>query len=139
MRPAHFILPCMTLVMLAACADYEHSVRPDYRVRVQETPKGMVAVAPDCADWHSDMAQPWDNTMAPPLGCASARNLAAMVAEPRDLVKPGTPGSASGNKAASSIDRYYNEKTAPLINAKDDKPTPQDIQAPSSSGGGSPL
>lgn len=139
MRPAHLAACCLTLTLLAACADYEHSVTPDHRIRVQETPKGMVAVPPTCADWRTDLAKPWDNTMAPQLGCANARNLAAMVAEPRDLIKPGTPGPASGNKAASSIDRYYNEKTAPLIDAKSDKPTPQDIQAPSSSGGGSPL
>ena len=139
MRPAQLVISCLTVVMLAACADYERSVTPDYRIRVLETPKGLVAVAPVCKDWRTDQTKPWDNTMAPQLGCANARNLAAMVAEPRDLLQPRIPGAASGVKAASSIDRYYNEKTAPLIDAKNDKPEQQTLEASSSSGGGSPF
>ncbi len=44
------------------------------------------------------------------LGCATARNLADMIADPRDLEKGRSPGPASGHLGASAVDRLYNDK-----------------------------
>jgi type IV pilus biogenesis protein CpaD/CtpE len=139
MQRARLTLICLSLAALSACADYEQSATPDYRIKVQETPRGLSAVAPECVSWRTASVRPWDNNPAPQLGCANARNLAAMVDQPRDLLQPRAISAVSGHKAASSIDRYYNEKTAPLIDAKEATPQQQNIAAPSSSGGGAPF
>ena len=46
------------------------------------------AVAPDCPPMNTDLSRADVNEHWPRFGCATARNLAAMVAEPRDLVAP---------------------------------------------------
>lgn len=63
------------------------------------------------------------------LGCATARNIADMVADPRDLEMGRTPGPASGHLGASAVDRLYSDKV------KD----PTKTQSSTGAGGGSGL
>jgi pilus assembly protein CpaD len=44
-----------------------------------------VAHTEPCGDWSKDAAKTWDNLPMPDFGCANQHNLAAMVADPRDL------------------------------------------------------
>jgi pilus assembly protein CpaD len=58
----------------------------------------FVALPPDCPDWSEDMGRdpnnmPWSNK-----GCATQRNLAAMVANPEDLVHPRGETPRSGER-----------------------------------------
>jgi pilus assembly protein CpaD len=56
------------------------------------------AVAPDCPDVsHFDMSWAGNNASLPSLGCATGVNLAAMIANPADLVRaaPMAPGDAA--------------------------------------------
>ena len=48
----------------------------------------FVAEPPDCPDWSENIARDPQNMPWPNKGCASQRNLAAMVANPEDLVHP---------------------------------------------------
>lgn len=64
------------------------------------------ASVPGCPDWsaHSDMN--YGNALSPGFGCASNGNMAAMVADPQDLLE-GKKGSsetviATSNKAIST-------------------------------------
>jgi len=54
-----------------------------------------VAEGPECGRWPTNLAESDTNIVYPNLGCANQRNLAAMVANPADLLGPRsvTPGS----------------------------------------------
>jgi pilus assembly protein CpaD len=54
------------------------------------------AISPECGNWQQNTANTYTNRPYPNFGCASQRNLAAMVANPRDLVEPRamTPADA---------------------------------------------
>jgi pilus assembly protein CpaD len=49
---------------------------------------GYGASSPPCGNWSENVAFTFDNTPTPNFGCATQHNLAAMVADPRDLVTP---------------------------------------------------
>jgi pilus assembly protein CpaD len=48
----------------------------------------FVAIPPDCPDWSEDIGRDPQNMPWPDQGCATQRNLAAMVANPEDLIRP---------------------------------------------------
>lgn len=58
-----------------------------------------------------------DNGPLPGLGCATARNLAAMIANPADLLSPGPLAPAPGYAAAAAVGRYREGKVTPLLDA----------------------
>jgi pilus assembly protein CpaD len=47
-----------------------------------------VAQGPDCPDWSENMARDPQNLPFTNMGCATQKNLAAMVADPQDLLNP---------------------------------------------------
>ena len=46
----------------------------------------LAAMPPECGDWSANIARDRQNVPYPNFGCASQRNLAAMIANPTDLV-----------------------------------------------------
>lgn len=48
----------------------------------------LVAISPECGDWSENLAITYSNTPQRNFGCAAQNNLAAMVANPSDLVTP---------------------------------------------------
>ena len=54
------------------------------------------AISPECGNWQQNTANTYTNRPYPDFGCATQQNLAAMVADPRDLVEPRamTPADA---------------------------------------------
>jgi len=72
-------------------------VRASYRPR-QRQAKAPVrlrferyhASVPPCGDWSVNLAASYDNRPYPNLGCAMQANIAEMVADKRDLVRPRT-------------------------------------------------
>ncbi len=48
----------------------------------------FIAQPPDCPDWSENIGRDPQNMPYPNMGCATQRNLAAMVANPEDLVRP---------------------------------------------------
>jgi pilus assembly protein CpaD len=68
-----------------------------------------VTEAPSCGDWSTDLASTAGNLPHPNFGCAQQRNLAAMVADPRDLLTPDmtvTPIQGDAQRRLTVIDRY---------------------------------
>jgi pilus assembly protein CpaD len=58
----------------------------------------FVAVPPDCPDWSENIGRDFQNMPWPDKGCATQRNLAAMVANPEDLLHPRGETLRSGER-----------------------------------------
>ncbi len=69
-----------------------------------------------CGDWSEDLSYTMDNKTASNLGCAVQHNIAAMVADPRDLMGPRPMGGADADRRATVITNY--EKGAPTAATK---------------------
>ncbi len=67
----------------------------------------MRAAVPRCPDWSRDSTNEFESNTSSNYGCAVNRNLAAMVANPADLVR-GAPGTETTDAAVSykAIDTY---------------------------------
>ncbi|MES3151066.1 CpaD family pilus assembly protein [Sphingomonas faeni] len=67
----------------------------------------MRADVPRCPDWSRDGSNEFESNTSSNYGCATNRNLAAMIANPADLVR-GAPGTETSDTALSykAIDAY---------------------------------
>ena len=65
-----------------------------------------VAEAPTCGYWPTNVADQRDNANYWNFGCANQRNLAAMVANPADLIGPRTEGERYGDRRDVTFDKY---------------------------------
>lgn len=67
----------------------------------------MRAAVPGCPDWSRDSTNDFEANTSSNYGCATNRNLAAMIANPADLVR-GAPGTETTDAALSykAIDTY---------------------------------
>ncbi|WP_306015397.1 CpaD family pilus assembly protein [Oceanicaulis sp. MMSF_3324] len=71
------------------------------------------AIAPECDTRWNDMANVRANENWPRFGCATANNLANMVADPRDLVAPRTMDGPDTGRRQTVLDNYrQGESTA---------------------------
>ena len=67
------------------------------------------ATAADCGqDWSKNLAFEPRNLPWPEFGCSTQRNLAAMVADPRDLAEPRTIDPADAQRRSIVHERYTN-------------------------------
>ena len=64
------------------------------------------AKAPDCPDWSENIGRDPQNTAWPNMGCATQRNLAVAVADPRDLMGPRAETPRSSERRDTVWDRY---------------------------------
>lgn len=97
---------------------------PDNRIKLMPSADGkrVTAVPPDCLSWTEHETRTFENTPWPQYGCATARNLAAQVERPQDLVDPNDLGEGDGVFASATIQNYRAGRTKPLIDAKADAP-----------------
>ena len=65
-----------------------------------------VVTAPACPDWTKPEADEPNNTTSSNYGCATEANLAAMIANPADLVKPKENNTADGAALAHGVELY---------------------------------
>ena len=65
-----------------------------------------VVAAPSCPDWSKAEADEPNNLPSSNYGCATEANLAAMIANPADLVKPKTDGKGDGVAVARGVELY---------------------------------
>jgi pilus assembly protein CpaD len=65
-----------------------------------------VATVPRCPNWTKPPGNDFDNTLHSDFGCSSAIDLAAMVADPRDLVEGRPLAPVVGDAAIWPIERY---------------------------------
>jgi pilus assembly protein CpaD len=66
----------------------------------------FVAVGPSCAPESARMSSRGKNVQTPAFGCATQRNIAAMVAHPADLIDPAASGDASAARGSLVIHSY---------------------------------
>lgn len=109
------------VVALSGCG----TPSPDYRIRVMSSAdeRTVVAVPPECPNWREYGNTPNENHYGVQFGCASARNLAAQVANKDDLIKGAPLGGSDGTYTAATINNYRAAKTKPLIHAWSEAPT----------------
>lgn len=104
------------LLTVVACEDlYSPTMRPDYTIHVAKTPQGMVAIPPECPSWSDAVANPFDNQPLPQFGCATSRNLASQIENPKDLVEGRPLGDARGVTLVGSVRRYDNNQPRGLV------------------------
>jgi pilus assembly protein CpaD len=75
--------------------------------------KHYVAKAGTCGDWSKASSGDYKNTLPPNFGCATQNNLAAMIADPADLLTPRDMTPADADRRNTVLDKYrQGESTA---------------------------
>ncbi|WP_345795722.1 CpaD family pilus assembly lipoprotein [Castellaniella sp. MT123] len=132
--PLRWLVVCGSIGLLAGCSfpKRDYSFVPDASViQVQLKDGRWVAVPPDCAKLFTEPPRSlYDSRPQVPYGCATYTNLANSVANPRDLVAPGTYEGQQADSAAGAVKRYRDNKVTPLRETNSTK-------KPSSSGNSS--
>ena len=80
----------------------------DTRVNVSYV--AYVAHSQACGDWSENEAYTLDNQTPRNFGCSVQQNIAAMVADPRDLMEPRRIDPADANRAGTVISNYEQGK-----------------------------
>jgi pilus assembly protein CpaD len=69
------------------------------------------ATAPECGqDWSQNMAYDPRNTPMPEFGCSTQHNMAALIADPHDLIEPQTTAPANAQRRSVVLENYQNGK-----------------------------
>lgn len=93
----HPILATAILLTLGGCAAGDRGLVSPHQPVVSATG----ATVPNCPDW-SDSELPMSEGQSSNYGCATAVNLAAMIADPRDLVRGQTDATTGGDPALAT-------------------------------------
>lgn len=109
-------LPLCMLLALAACkrggAEIEDIYTPTahyerYPIEVVKDKHGRLhAVSAECGDWSKSLTDTAANAPYENLGCAQQRNLAVLVANPRDFVKPRAETPADPMRRSEVFIKY---------------------------------
>lgn len=78
---------------------------------VQIAYSAFVAVGPNCRKGWDDFSATGQNDVTRHFGCATASNLAAMIADPRDLQRPATETSPDASRRINVITKYRKGET----------------------------
>ncbi|MCI5046132.1 MAG: CpaD family pilus assembly protein [Aquisalinus sp.] len=65
-----------------------------------------VATASECGDWSEEIERRFRNIPAKNFGCFAQQNLAAMIADPRDLVEPTALGDSDAARSANVYEKF---------------------------------
>ena len=80
-----------------------------------------VAEGPQCGKWPSNLGESSANLNYPNLGCATQANLAAMIANPADLVAPRTSTPGSGERSHTMWEKYVKGESTIATKQSDEK------------------
>jgi pilus assembly protein CpaD len=83
------------------------------------------ASADSCGDWSEDLSFTMENQTSKNFGCAVQHNIAAMVADPRDLLGPREASSPDTARRQTVIDLYEQGKPSAAIKHTTDMPAEQ--------------
>jgi pilus assembly protein CpaD len=89
-----------------------------------------VAHADSCGDWSDSVSNTSSNLTTKNFGCSTQHNIAAMVADPRDLQAPKPLGPIDATRRAGMMDKY--EKGEPTETQKHMVNQPDEQAAPGS-------
>ncbi|MEO7053659.1 MAG: CpaD family pilus assembly protein [Rhizomicrobium sp.] len=81
----------------------------------------------ECGNWNEDLAYTAENRTASNFGCANQHNLAAMVADPRDLLGPRAMDGADAARSQAVIGNYEAGKVTASDKGADQKTAITDI------------
>jgi pilus assembly protein CpaD len=80
-----------------------------------------------CGDWSENLAFTMDNLTPKNFGCSVRQNMAAMVADPRDLLGPRRFDPADANRAATVLDAYEQGKPTGATKSSDQSGAISDV------------
>lgn len=105
-----------TLITLEAYHD-ESDPQPPVRVSYQR----YVAEGPECGNWTSNMATQTDGLNQANFGCNQQKNLAAMVANPADLLGPRGMTPRDGTRRDAVWEKYRKGETTGAQKSQEEK------------------
>lgn len=86
-----------------------------------------VATGPECGNFTRDFAHAPRNRNTPNFGCATQRNLAAMISDPRDLIEPRPLEPADMNRRQTVFESYRQGETTTVERGDEDSGTVSDV------------
>jgi pilus assembly protein CpaD len=97
----------------------------DFRVDISYI--SYAARTEPCGDWSENLAFSADNLTPKNFGCATRQNIAAMVADPRDLLGPRRFDPADANRAGVVIENYEQGKPTAATKTNDQSGAISDV------------
>ncbi len=88
----------------------------------------IVAIAPKCGHWPKNLGQDPRNLPHANFGCAQQRNLAHMVADPRDLLGPRQSTPRSSERRDVVWDKYIKGETTITERSDEEKAKVSEVQ-----------
>lgn len=85
----------------------------------------IMAKAPECGLWPTNLASEPANVAYPNFGCATQANLAEMVANPADLLGPRTQTPRSGDRRGIQFEEYVKGNSTGAKKSADEKVSTQ--------------
>jgi pilus assembly protein CpaD len=82
---------------------------------------GYVAHVDPCGDWSENLGDTSSNLPGPDFGCSVQHNIAAQVADPRDLIEPRALGNSDVVRRAGVMDKYEKGQITQADKNKADK------------------
>lgn len=98
---------------------------PDGDMRVEINYVSYQAHTDKCGDWSENLAYSADNLTPKNFGCSVQHNIAAQIADPRDLLGPRTMEAASAVRRATVMGNYEQGKVTQADKNKSDKQNEQ--------------
>jgi len=95
-----------------------------------------VAKGPDCPDWSENLARDPKNLPWPNMGCATQQNLAAMVADPQDLLGPRPETPRPSERRDVVWGKYVAGESTGSKWSPEDRPLPERATSSESAPGG---
>jgi len=103
-RGVRFGMVAPALLALAACGTANRGVDVAHAPLVTPGPDGRyTASVPGCPDWSRPLQPDFAASTTSDYGCATRSNLAAMIADPRDLIQPAADGTTDPFVASKAI------------------------------------
>ena len=89
-------------------------------MRVEIGYLGYVARTAPCANWTKNLGYTEDNLPSPDFGCSVQQNVAAMVADPRDLLGPRGMSQTDATRRTAVMGHYEKGEVTSATKRKDD-------------------
>ncbi|MDX2307695.1 MAG: CpaD family pilus assembly protein [Hyphomicrobium sp.] len=81
----------------------------------------FVAEGPECGHWPTNLASQRDNLPHPNMGCATQKNLAAMIANPADLVMPRGTTARPAERRLVTWEKYIKGEVTGAEKSEEEK------------------
>ena len=80
-----------------------------------------------CGNWSEDLSKTYDNSTAKNFGCAVQQNIAAQVADPRDIVEMRPTDPADAARRATVLQKYEKGEVTASEKSKDQSGAVDDV------------